>query len=103
MDKDLVNPKKIKRNTLYKNLCRRFTVQSFVNCELLVLQIVDLLKMKLEFPNAFTEIVTGAKSSLKKELMLKLELIRICQLEENEKTDTNHVRAKFTVHMLTGI
>ncbi len=88
---------------MYKNLSRRFTVQSFVNCELLILEIADLLKMKLEFPNAFIELVNNAKSSLKKELMLKLELIRICQLEDYEKKDTNHVRAKFTVHMLSGI
>jgi len=103
MDRDLINPKKIKRVTMYKNLSRRFTVQSFVNCELLVIQIVDLLKMKLEFPSAFNELVTGAKSSLKKELMLKLEIIRISQLEEGEKQDTNQVRAKFTVQMLSGI
>jgi hypothetical protein len=103
MDRDLVNSKKIKRLTMYKNLSRRFTVQSFINCELLVIQIVDLLKMKLEFPTAFNELVTGAKSSLKKELMLKLEIIRISQLEEGEKQNTNHVRAKFTVQMLSGI
>jgi hypothetical protein len=103
MDRDLINPKKIKRVTMYKNLNRRFTVQSFVNCELLIIQIVDLLKMKLEFPSAFNELLTGAKSSLKKELMLKLEIIRISQLEEGEKQDANHVRAKFTVHMLSGI
>ena len=35
--------------------------------------------------------------------MLKLELIRICELENNELKDTNHVRSKFTVHMLSGI
>jgi len=103
MDRDLVNSKKIKRLTMYKNLSRRFTVQSFINCELLVIQIVDLLKMKLEFPTAFNELVTGAKSSLKKELMLKLEIIRLSQLEEGEKQNTNQVRAKFTVQMLSGI
>ncbi len=59
--------------------------------------------MKLEFPSAFNELLTGAKSSLKKEMMLKLEIIRISQLEEDEKEDTNHLRAKFTVHMLSGI
>jgi hypothetical protein len=59
--------------------------------------------MKLEFPSAFNELLTGAKSSLKKEMMLKLEIIRISQLEEDEKEDTNHLRAKFNVHMLSGI
>jgi hypothetical protein len=59
--------------------------------------------MKLEFPSAFKELVTGAKSSLKKELMLKLEIIRISQLEEGEKKDSNHLRSKFTVHMLSGL
>ena len=88
---------------MYKNLSRRFTVQSFVNCELLIILIADLLKMKLEFPSAFNELVTGAKSSLKKELMLKLEIMRISELEEGEKKNTNQVRTKFTVHMLSGI
>jgi hypothetical protein len=35
--------------------------------------------------------------------MLKLEIIRISQLEEGEKKDTNHMRVKFTVNMLSGI
>ena len=103
MDRDFINVKKIKRPSAYKNLIRQFTVQSFDNCELLLLETVDLLKMKSEFPICFSHLVENAKSSLKKELMLKLEVVRISQLEENEKENTNHVRAKFTVQMLSGI
>lgn len=93
----------MKRLAMFKILTRRFTAQSFVNCELLTIQIVDLLKMKLEFPSAFSELLSGAKSSLKKELMLKLEIIRISQVEEGEKEDTNKLQVKFNVHLLSGI
>jgi len=53
MDRDFINIKKIKRQSAYKNLIRKFTVQSFENCEVLVLETSDLLKMKIEFPSAF--------------------------------------------------
>ena len=76
---------------MYNNLTRRFTAQSFFNCELLTIQMEDLLKMKLEFPNAFGDLLSGAKSSLKKELMLKLEIIRISQLEEGENEHFNQL------------
>ena len=76
---------------MYNNLTRRFTAQSFVNCELLTIQMEDLLKMKLEFPNAFGDLLSGAKSCLKKELMLKLEIIRISQLEEGENEHINQL------------
>jgi len=76
---------------MYNNLTRRFTAQSFVNCELLTIQMEDLLKMKLEFPIAFGDLLSGAKSSLKKELMLKLEIIRISQLEEGENEHFNQL------------
>jgi CRP-like cAMP-binding protein len=52
-DRDFINIKKIKRQSAYKNLIRKFTVQSFENCEVLVLETPDLLKMKIEFPSAF--------------------------------------------------
>ena len=77
MDRDFINVKKIKRPSGYKNLIRQFTVQSFDNCELLLVETVDLLKMKSEFPICFSQLVENAKSSLKKELMLKLEVVRI--------------------------
>jgi len=53
-------------------MLRRFTVQAIENCELLALSTMDLLKMKLEFPQAFLEIVESGKLELKKELMCKL-------------------------------
>jgi hypothetical protein len=40
---------------------------------------------------------------LKRDLMLKLEVIRLAELEEDGKKETNHLRAKFAVHMLSGI
>ena len=47
-------------------------MQAIENCEYLTLSTLDMLKMKLEFPTAFQEIVESGKQALKKELMLKL-------------------------------
>jgi hypothetical protein len=58
----------------------------------------DLIKMKLEFPSYFKEIIQDAFSRLNNELMLKLEVIRIAELE-NDKQDANanHMKAHVTV------
>jgi hypothetical protein len=42
--------------------------------------------MKLEFPAAFLEIVESGHASLKRELMLKLQIIRIGEVEEDKTT-----------------
>jgi hypothetical protein len=65
----------------YKSIMRRFTVQSFDNADLLSLNIKDLCKMKLEFPLYFKEIVDDAVAKINNELMLKLEVLRIAELE----------------------
>ena len=49
---DLSQLKKEKR----KNLIRRFTVQALENCETLMLTIDELEKMRLEFPDVFSEL-----------------------------------------------
>jgi len=39
-------------------------VQAIENCEYLTLSTLDMLKMKLEFPTAFQEIVESGKLAL---------------------------------------
>ena len=69
---DFIDSTKIKKLTNSHSLIRRFTVQAIENCEYLTLSTLDMLKMKLEFPTAFQDIIESGKQALKKELMLKL-------------------------------
>lgn len=62
-----------------KNMVRRFTVQAIENCEMQVLRIDDLEKMKIEFPECFSDMFNGANDRLKKELILKVDVIRKCE------------------------
>ena len=60
--------------------------------------------MKLEFPSAFLEIVESGHASLKRELMLKLQVIRIGEVEEDKLTPQhNHIRTAFAVKMIEGL
>jgi hypothetical protein len=72
---------------------------------LLALSTTDMLKMKLEFPQAFIEIVESGKQSLKKELMLKLHVIRKEEVEEEKNTEMprNHIRTAFAVKILEAL
>jgi|LauGreDrversion4_2_1035121.scaffolds.fasta_scaffold143561_1 hypothetical protein len=60
--------------------------------------------MKFEFPSYFEEIVNDSLSRLNNELMLKLEVLRIAELEV-EKTDSNsnHIKTLVTVDLISGI
>ncbi len=49
-------------------ITRKFTVQSVLTCELLTLNIVELDKMKIEFPEIFEELFTNSYRRLKREL-----------------------------------
>ena len=61
-----------------KNLTRRFTVQALINCELLLLMIEDIDKMKIEFPEKFEHLFMNSYRRLKKELEIKIEAIKLC-------------------------
>lgn len=60
--------------------------------------------MKLEFQSYFKEIIDDASSRLSNELMLKLEVLRIAELEfERHDLKANHVRSLVTVDLISGI
>jgi hypothetical protein len=58
-------------------------VQALVKCELLMLMIEDIDKMKIEFPDVFEELFTNSYRRLKKELQLKIEAIKLCEKSRN--------------------
>ena len=104
-DQDFIDANKIKKLNQLHSMLRRFTVQAIENCELLAISIMDLLKMKLEFPQAFLQIVESGKNALKKELMCKLQVIRIGEVEEEKNTHVprNHIRTAFAVKILAAL
>ena len=72
LNHDLAMVKRFRR----KNMVRRFTVRAIKNCEMFSLTIEELEKMKMEFPELYVEMFTGAYERLKRELLLKLDTIK---------------------------
>jgi CRP-like cAMP-binding protein len=62
-----------------KTLIRKFTVQALIDCELLILLMEDLDKMKIEFPDVFEEFFMNSYRRLRKELELKIQAIQLCE------------------------
>ncbi len=60
-------------------ITRKFTVQSLINSELVILKIEELDKMKIEFPEIFDELFTNSYRRLNRELKLKVESGNICR------------------------
>ena len=60
----------------------------------------DLLKLKLEFPKVFAELLVGAREKLIKDITLKLEVIKICELEIAKKTPINRLSSIFASHLM---
>jgi hypothetical protein len=59
-----------------KNIIRRFTIQALENCETLMLTIEELEKMRLEFPEVFSELFNGVYQRFQKDLILKVDNIK---------------------------
>lgn len=57
-------------------MVRRFTLQALDSCEMLILTIDEMEKMRLEFPDMYDELFKGAFERLQKELILKMEIIK---------------------------
>ncbi len=72
LNHDLAMVKRFRR----KHMVRRFTVRALQNCEMFILTIEELEKMKMEFPELYVELFTGAYERLQRELLLKLETIK---------------------------
>ncbi len=50
--------------------------------------------MNIEFPYAFEEIISNAKSNFKSELMLKLEMIRVAELEISNNEPSTSIKSE---------
>ena len=57
-----------------------------------ILRIDDLEKLKMEFPDMYSNLFEGANDQLKCELLLKLEVIKQCEAASENKTD---IRSRF--------
>ena len=75
-----------------RNMVRRFTAQAIENCDMFILRIDDLEKLKMEFPDMYSNLFEGANDRLKCELLLKLEVIKQCEAASESKTD---IRSRF--------
>ena len=62
LNQDLLMVKRFRR----RNMVRRFTVRALQNCEMFSLTIEELEKMKMEFPELYVEMFTGAYERLKR-------------------------------------
>lgn len=77
------------RSLKSRKIVRRFTVQAVENCDMFILRIDDLEKLKFEFPEMYAELFDGANDRLKCELLLKLEVINKCEKEAAEGLGIN--------------
>ena len=64
-------------------MVRRFTLQALENCEMLILTIDEMEKMRLEFPDMYDELFQGTYDRLQKELILKMEVIKKQEVKQN--------------------
>ncbi|CDW89496.1 cation channel family protein [Stylonychia lemnae] len=89
-DKELVEYKLQSRKKLKggkKALQRLFTVQALNSCEVLMMSIQDLDKMKVEYPDIFDELFLKQLKLLSKCLRLKDEAIEELQRKEQEEKE----------------
>jgi hypothetical protein len=83
LNHDLAMVKRFRR----KHMVRRFTVRALANCEMFILTIDELEKMKMEFPELYVELFTGAYERLQRELLLKLDTIKRMEAKMLVKSD----------------
>lgn len=72
-----------------QTLTRKFTVQALLDCELLILLMEDMDKMKIEFPEIFEEFFMNSYRRLRKELELKIQAILLCE----KATKSNNIQS----------
>ncbi|CDW86372.1 cation channel family protein [Stylonychia lemnae] len=80
-DQDILNQqtnikKKAQKN---KDLVRRFTIQAIINCELQILSLENIDKMKVEFSEVFDHLFSGSRQRLQKILKLKIDAMQQCE------------------------
>ena len=57
-----------------------------IDCELLILSIDDVEKMRIEFPDVFGELFENSDVLLEKQLELKQEAIKLCKKALNQES-----------------
>jgi CRP-like cAMP-binding protein len=86
LDQEIIAAQINIKGRIERNMTRKFTVQALIDCELLMLLIEDIDKMKIEFPDVFDELFMNSYRRLKKELEIKIKAIQLCE----EATKSNN-------------
>ncbi len=81
LERDILSRRKV---LLGKDLLRMFSVQALTNCDLLILSLHELEKIKIEFLDIFIELFTTALLRQKKELKIKDKSILLVEKELHE-------------------
>jgi hypothetical protein len=81
----------MRRSNTTFDLLRRFTIQALDNCDLLVVPINELIKMKFEFPKYFNELFKNAKEKLRRDFIDKVEAIQDNEKEEKDEHEKNQI------------
>ncbi|TNV87319.1 hypothetical protein FGO68_gene17715 [Halteria grandinella] len=63
---------------------RMFTIQALIDCELLILSIDDVEKLRIEFPDIFIELFDNSDVLLERQLELKHDAIKLCKKSNKE-------------------
>jgi CRP-like cAMP-binding protein len=87
------------RQRSQKHLTRKFTVQALLDCELLMLLIEDIEKMKIEFPDVFDELFMNSYRRLRKELEIKIQAIQQCE----KATQSNNIQSQNAMKDIHGL
>ncbi len=89
--------KKTEKNK--KEAFRLFTIQALLNCEMLILTIEEIHKMKIEFPDVFDDLFSNALRHLKKSLQLKIDAIKSCE----KVNQISHLRSMRQTNILDNL
>ncbi|CDW80054.1 cation channel family protein [Stylonychia lemnae] len=85
---------KVKQNTVNgKDLFRRFTIQAVKNCDLHLLSLDNIDKIKIEFPEVFDDLFNNSVKMLQKILKLKIDAIKQCELASDMQGHNSNVNS----------
>jgi hypothetical protein len=95
LERDILTRKKV---LIGKDLIRMFSVQALTNCDLLILSLNELEKIKIEFLDIFVELFTTAWLRQRKEIKIKETAIAKVEqdliLAENEESSFSNKQFK---------
>jgi hypothetical protein len=81
-------------------MLRRFTVQALTACDLLEMNLIEIDRMKIEFPDAFEELFKNSFKRLKGALRKKIQALQLCERLTKSRSEKMSLKA---TEMLRGV